>query len=791
MSHAHTRVFITSMARILLSMMFSSLLATSSVATGVYDVSKHNVTWTGLLPEPGKNKNNQSTYHNSMPIGNGHLAANVIYETATDSLVFMISASSSWAETGEPLKVALLNVKLPSRGGQTLGSTFTQTFNPQDSTVRFAIPASATSPALNVVTYVDANSDSIVVSVSPPRADVIATLTPLRTYAHMTTPSQDCQSYNQSADVLTPNGLLVYHRNALAPADTYMVKAFAHMNIPLVPDFIDPLMNRSTGVMLAKVETTADTSTTFAATLLTAQTNTAEAYETAIASASATFVATQRAGMFPPEQHLAWWAGKWASHSIEVGGSDVNTAVISQMYVLQRWIQLSQTRSPYPIKFNGMLYGATRPPSQDENGWGGLNWWQNLRHPYYNMLTAGDADSLRSMLQSFNYSVPVARVRTRAYFGFDGIFWGEGTQVFYGSEHPGGPVPELGYAALKGCVRQFPDAPIWHPDDRWNGYNRQGSLDLSLMVLDHWAYTGEVDPDLLAIPMGVVEFYVNLWGNTSTSNATNGTMVFHPTQALETWQCPGWPVNESDCPTNDMPTVAGLHAVLEKIVRLPTSVASVEQIAQWMLFKTRLPPLPTINGTFAACDDCVVGGSGRGSHRTTNAENAELYCVHPYRLTTVARGDPVVLAKARATFAARRFQTDRGWNQNIMDAALLGNATAAAPLLIERAQTPPALGFRFPAFAPHEQDWEPSADHFAIFANALQYMLIQRVDDVNDSVMLLPAWPCEWDVNFIVSAPRNTTINGSVSSGALSFTVTPSARTASVLVAPCQPITTM
>lgn len=94
-------------------------------------------------------------------------------------------------------------------------------------------------------------------------------------------------------------------------------------------------------------------------------------------------------------------------------------------------------------------------------------------------------------------------------------------------------------------------------DDEWNGYNRQG-------ILDHWAYTGEVIPDFLATVMGVVEFYANLWGNTPGSAGSQDKMVFYPTQALETWQCPGWPVNETDCPTNDMPTVAGRHSVLEK-----------------------------------------------------------------------------------------------------------------------------------------------------------------------------------------------------------------------------------
>lgn len=60
----------------------------------------------------------------------------------------------------------------------------------------------------------------------------------------------------------------------------------------------------------------------------------------------------------------------------------------------------------------------------------------------------------------------------------------------------------------------------------------------------------------------------------------------------------------------------------------------------------------------------------------------------------------------------------------------------------------PAQGYRFPAYAPHEQDFEPSSDHLSISQNALTYMLIQHVDDINGSVILLPAWPCDWDVEF-------------------------------------------
>ena len=38
-------------------------------------------------------------------------------------------------------------------------------------------------------------------------------------------------------------------------------------------------------------------------------------------------------------------------------------------------------------------------------------------------------------------------------------------------------------------------------------------------------YTGELDPELLAIPAGVVQFYWNLWKNTSATGGPDGPMV--------------------------------------------------------------------------------------------------------------------------------------------------------------------------------------------------------------------------------------------------------------------------
>jgi hypothetical protein len=158
-----------------------TLVATSTRgnALGGAPASLHSVRWSDLLAEPGTNVGKQPTYHNSMPIGNGHVAANVNYDGANDTLSVMITASSFWFENGEMGKVGLLTIQLPSRGGMAIGAGFMQQFDPQDATVRYTVPAGKDSPALSIVTFVDANSDNLVVSITPP-VKATHTLTLLR-----------------------------------------------------------------------------------------------------------------------------------------------------------------------------------------------------------------------------------------------------------------------------------------------------------------------------------------------------------------------------------------------------------------------------------------------------------------------------------------------------------------------------------------------------------------------------------------------------------------------------------
>ena len=252
---------------------------------------------------------------------------------------------------------------------------------------------------LEVVVYADANSDTVVLSVTPSSAAITATWEALKPVAKTVPGSSDCQSYVVSADVVAwpwgpathGEGSVVYHRNGLKEEDSYMTKTLLHTNVKGTIHGYgpDPLMNRTTGAMVARLPQTpasptgssagspagspADpppgTSTTLAVTVLTANTDTADEFVAAIKAKSGAFVDQHirggevgADGAFPPAAHTAWWAGKWGQHAIEVGPSTNateqtkrDTAQISRQYVWQRFIELSQARSPYPIKVRAAL----------------------------------------------------------------------------------------------------------------------------------------------------------------------------------------------------------------------------------------------------------------------------------------------------------------------------------------------------------------------------------------------------------------------------------------------------
>ena len=90
-------------------------------------------------------------------------------------------------------------------------------------------------------------------------------------------------------------------------------------------------------------------------------------------------------------------------------------------------------------------------------------------------------------------------------------------------------------------------------------------------------------------------------------------------------------------------------------------------------------------------------------------------------------------------------------------------------------------GARFQAFWVPSADWIPDMDNGGVGMAALQRMVLQCE---GRQILMLPAWPKDWDLDFKLRAPLDTTVEGVVQGGQLTkLTVTPESRRADVVMA--------
>jgi hypothetical protein len=69
---------------------------------------------------------------------------------------------------------------------------------------------------------------------------------------------------------------------------------------------------------------------------------------------------------------------------------------------------------------------------------------------------------------------------------------------------------------------------------------------------------------------------------------------------------------------------------------------------------------------------------------------------------------------------------------------------------------------RFSTFWGPGNDWVPDHNWGGSGMIGLQEMLMQTI---GDKILLFPAWPVEWDVDFKLHAPQNTTVEVSYRKG--------------------------
>jgi hypothetical protein len=696
----------------------------------------------------------------SMPIGNGDIGLNVWTE-ANGDLVFYLAKSDAWSENCRLLKLGRVRISMDP-GPFAAGAPFKQTLHLD--TGEITIDAGPDDQQVSLRIWVDANHPVVHVrgrSASPVHLRV--RLETWRERRRQLGGEELHSAYGQDGenphpvfvepDTIVPAGadrITWYHRNERSIwADNLERQALGH----LTETMKDPLLGRTFGASIegtglrcvnpSSLESTAPARAFDVSVYpMTRQTETAAEWLTQLDQQ------VDRLSRLDPADsvaaHRRWWSSFWRRSWIHVTGFR-EAFSISQGYALQRYISASAGRGAHPIKFNGSLFTVDARESPrfydaDFRRWGGAYWWQNTRLAYWPMLAAGDFELMQPLFRMYADALPLARARTRIYYGHDGVFFPE-TIYFWGT------YVDKNYG--------------WHRDgmpdglteNRYIRYYWQGGLELAALMLDYYDFTrderflGEV---LMPLADGVLTFYAQHYPRDA-----EGRIRFEPAQALETyWDVP-----------NPAPPIAGLRFVIRRLLdRLPAGVAPARR-SEWQRLLDALPPLPTreVDGqTVLAPAELLIN-----KH---NQENPELYAVFPYALFGVGR-DGIELV--RRTFAHRVHKGTGGWQQDAIQAACLGLADQAAKYVTVNFTTSHA-GSRFPAFWGPNFDWVPDQDHGGVASIALQKMLMQ-----NDGrrILLLPAWPTGWNVDFRLHAPDQSAVQGMYTDGALqALIVTPASR---------------
>lgn len=452
-------------------------------------------------------------------------------------------------------------------------------------------------------------------------------------------------------------------------------------------------------------------------------------------------------------QHVKWWKDYWKGSYIFLRGDHSEEAkTVTQAYMVQRYQNACSSRGEFPIKFNGGLWTSIpRGGSYDFRKWGDGFWWQNQRMVYWPMFCSGDFELMKPFFDLYQKGMDLNIHKTKTYYGHPGAHFAE-TVYWWGSA-----------ASSHYGWTPFEDRESPEEECTYTRYYFQNNLERTLMMHEYYLYTQDEDfaRDVLMLHAEQTTLFYD-----HHYQRKEGRIHFFPAQSLETWHIAEDP----------LPEIAGLEYLLKRLLSLPETIANDDQRDRWSRMLSELPELP--KGEKNGVD---VIAPARSFEMEKNAENPELYCVFPYRIYGLGKETDLELAKT--TMEERTNRQQSCWCQNEIQQAYLGMTEEAKEGLLNRVKGKIEEA-SFPTYWQSFYDSEPCQDHAGGLLHSLQVMLLQCE---GKDMMLFPAWPKEWDVDFKLHAPYQTTIEGRLRSGVLEeIVVSPESRRGDLRV--CLPV---
>jgi len=695
----------------------------------------YNLKWTEL----GR------TSRDSMPLGNGDLAANVWVEENGD-LCFYLAKSDAWSEripSAEGL-LKLGRVRVSLMPNPFIQGRFSQTLDLRQAAINVV---GGEEDSTRVRVWIDANANQLRLEIdSAVPVSVVARLEPLRTPEEQAKKDATLNSKLLS-DVVLPgqkNQIVWYYRTTEESAKQLEVLATfnkEHQHGLTFGGAISGVGFVNEGDLVLRAQ--AAKSHQLRVQALTKQTSTAEEW---VASVQALAKETKRDAKDAWEKHVAWWEAFWTRSWIFITEGP-SAHEVTQAYLFQRFMAAASSRGPYPAKFNGALFTVDMirkekdrffPVNGDYRRWGGQYWFQNTRLIYWPMLAAGDFDLMQPFFRMYADILKTNVAKVKENYGFDGSCFAE-TSMPYG-----------------GISKITHEAPGHLTKHYW-----LGNLEYLFMAVEYYRYTGDESfarEILIPSARQILAFYTHYYGRDE-----KGMLLLDPLNSGETW------VKVK----NPAPDIGALKAILTGLLELPMSLSTAAQREEWQALSQIIPPLPIgekEGGLVILPAEDLKGEAKR------NFENPELYPVFPFGLYGIGKPD---LDVARNTFKHRLHKgpLGGGWNQDPVKQALLGDAAGAQKAMISMSGRKDK-DCRFPALWMDHQDYVPNFCHGGMLESTLQSMLLQTADQ---RLLLLPAWPQNWSVQFRLHAPGQTVVTGAAANGnVLALKVTPEARASSV-----------
>lgn len=456
-----------------------------------------------------------------------------------------------------------------------------------------------------------------------------------------------------------------------------------------------------------------------------------------------------------------------------VSSGETTPSVITRGYMLTKWMSACGARGNFPIMFNGSLWtvnpntnAITLSNNPDYREWDHTYFYQNTRLNYLSMPARGELDFMQPFFDYYDAFQALNRKRAVAWHGAgtEGQFNNEMTTSF-------GLLPGDIYGYNRGSW------PKWYTQNQYGGaVTLSPGLELLALMLDAYEHSG----DTTFLQTKILPYAADLFRfiETRFPDRANGFIRMTPLHSVETYHNT----------TNAMPVVAGMTAVLDRILALPPELLSPAQAAAFTASRALTPPLPlqSLNGKSVFAPAEVFTNS------RMNVEEPEHYATFPFRLcgigcanrqTGIDTFEQITLAnnfyKPFTIGGPLYVNSFSGWQQTPMAAALLGLTDDAKRALASNARLF-STSHRLPAMWGQIYDSVPDGDHGANLLNTAQLMAFQTLDS---RIFLLPAWPADWDVSFKFHAPQATTVSGRYRAGVLDqLEVNPPSRASDIVL---------